>query len=100
MHYIGSVCDHLNRSEGTDLQLADVVVSLDVHGPPSLGALLLEEVHHGDGAIRLEHVEGALLHRLGATREVVEVERDRAQEVVLREVIRVPYLGKGQKKLE
>ena len=84
----------------THLQLADVVVGLDVHGPPALGALLLEEVHHGHRPVRLEHVERALLDRLGAAREVVEVERDGAQEVVLGEVIRVPYLGKGQKKLE
>ena len=79
------------------LQLADVVVGLDVHGPPALGALLLEEVHHGHRAVRLEHVERALLDRLGAAREVVEVERDGAQEVVLGEVIRVPHLGKGHK---
>ena len=80
----------------TYLQLADVGVGLDVHGPPALGPLLLEEVHHGHRAVRLEHVQRALLHRLGAAREVVEVERDGAEEIVLGEVIRVPHLYKGR----
>lgn len=40
----------------------------------------------------LEHVERALLLRLCAAREPVQVEGDGAQEVVLAEVVSVPNL--------
>ena len=62
--------------------------------PPALGALLLEQVDGGDGAVGPEHVEGAEPRAPGAPGELGQVQRDRAQEVVLGERVRVPHLQK------
>ena len=77
-----------------DLEHHLVVVVLGGERPPSLGALLLEQVDGGDGAVGPEHVEGAEPRAPGAPGELGQVQRDRAQEVVLGERVRVPHLKK------
>ena len=74
---------HFNQD--ASLQHYFIVVVLGREGPPALGPLLLEEVDGGHGAVSPQHVQRAEPRTPGAPGELGQVQRDRAQEVILRE---------------
>ena len=81
---------HFNQD--ASLQHDLVVVVLGREGPPALGPLLLEEVDGGHGAVSPQHVQRAEPRTPGAPGELGQVQRDRAQEVILGERVRIPHL--------
>ena len=64
----------------THCQFHFFTLVLHVEGPPTLDTFVFEERHLGHTSVRLQHVEGAQLGRLGTPGETVQVQRQRPWE--------------------
>lgn len=68
------------------------VLFLYIEGPPSLDALLLEDIYRRYRTVRLEHTESAELAVFGSAREPIEVECYSSEKIIRRKVIGIPDL--------